>query len=70
LANRFRLFLLRISLPGTTTSDQLAAIWKTILGHSGQPERVRYHWYAGDHDFPPEARKAAVDWFRRWLSRE
>jgi hypothetical protein len=31
------------------------------------PERVRYHWYAGDHDFPPEARAAAVEWFRKWL---
>ena len=31
------------------------------------PDRVRYHWYAGDHDFPPEARAAAVDWFRQWL---
>lgn len=33
----------------------------------GASERVRYHWYAGDHDFPPEARAAAVAWFRRWL---
>ena len=30
-------------------------------------ERVRYHWYAGDHDYPPEARQAAVEWFRRWF---
>ena len=30
-------------------------------------ERVRYVWYAGDHDFPPEARAAAVAWFRQWL---
>ena len=30
-------------------------------------ERVHYHWYAGDHDFPPEARAAAVEWFRKWL---
>jgi hypothetical protein len=30
-------------------------------------ERVRYHWYAGDHDFPPEARAAAVEWFKKWL---
>ena len=29
--------------------------------------RVRYHWYAGDHDFPPEARAAAVEWFKKWL---
>jgi hypothetical protein len=35
------------------------------LGHA---ERVRYHWYAGDHDFPPEARRAAVEWFRRWFA--
>lgn len=36
------------------------------LGHS---EKVRYHWYAGDHDFPPEARQAAVEWFKRWLTK-
>ena len=30
-------------------------------------DHVRYHWYAGDHDFPPEAREAAVQWFRKWL---
>ncbi len=36
----------------------------------GAPERLRYHWYAGDHDFPPEARQAAVDWFRRWFGQE
>jgi predicted acyl esterase len=35
----------------------------------GHPERVRYVWYGGDHDFPPDARKAAMDWFRRWFSR-
>jgi dienelactone hydrolase len=33
----------------------------------GHPERVRYHWYAGDHDFPPAARQAAIEWFRRWF---
>jgi dienelactone hydrolase len=33
----------------------------------GHPDRVRFHWYAGDHDFPPEARKAAVEWFGRWF---
>jgi len=26
---------------------------------------VRYTWYAGDHDFPPEARAAAMAWFAR-----
>jgi hypothetical protein len=36
-----------------------------MLGH---PERVRYNWYAGDHDFPPDVRAAAMEWFRRWFS--
>jgi hypothetical protein len=36
-----------------------------VLGH---PERVHYHWYAGDHDFPPEARRAAIAWFHQWFS--
>jgi dienelactone hydrolase len=34
----------------------------------GAGDRVRYVWYAGDHDFPPEARRDAVAWFRRWFS--
>jgi dienelactone hydrolase len=34
----------------------------------GYPDRVRYHWYAGDHDYPPEAQQAAVEWFRRWFA--
>jgi hypothetical protein len=29
--------------------------------------RVRYQWIAGDHDFPPCARTAAVNWFYKWL---
>lgn len=33
----------------------------------GAGERVRYMWCAGDHDFPPVARQAAVAWFRKWL---
>ena len=33
----------------------------------GYPERVRYMWYAGDHDFNPDARAAAVAWFRNWF---
>lgn len=34
----------------------------------GAGDRVKYLWYAGDHDFPPPARQAAVEWFQRWLS--
>src|SRR5204863_7638055 len=33
----------------------------------GAGDRVKYVWYAGDHDFPPEARRAAAEWLRRWL---
>ena len=33
----------------------------------GAADRVKYVWYPGDHDFPPAARTAAVEWFRRWL---
>jgi hypothetical protein len=36
----------------------------------GLAERLRFHWYAGDHDFPPAARRAAVKWFSRWLLNE
>jgi hypothetical protein len=34
----------------------------------GVPDRVRYQWYAGDHDFPPHAQQAAVNWFRKWFA--
>jgi Abhydrolase family len=34
----------------------------------GVHDRVRYWWIAGDHDFPPVARRAAVQWFQRWLT--
>jgi hypothetical protein len=37
----------------------------SALGHS---DRVRYLWYAGDHDYPPPMRKAAVAWFQRWFN--
>ena len=35
----------------------------------GHPERVRYVWYPGDHDFPPQMRRLAVEWLGRWLVR-
>lgn len=41
----------------------VAAVYKAL----GASEKLRYVWYAGDHDFPPVARKAAVEWFHRWL---
>lgn len=36
----------------------------------GAAERVHYAWCAGDHDFPPEGRDAAVKWFNQWLRAE
>lgn len=36
----------------------------------GATDRVHYAWVAGDHDFPPVAREAAVAWFKRWLVKE
>lgn len=36
----------------------------------GASERVHYTWSPGDHDFPPAARRAAVEWFQRWLGTE
>ena len=30
-------------------------------------DRLSFLWYAGDHDFPPAARKAATEWFKRVL---
>ncbi len=30
--------------------------------------RMRYVWYAGDHDLSPPMRDEAVAWLRRWLS--
>ena len=34
----------------------------------GRGECVRYVWYAGDHDFPPVMRQAAVAWLRHWFA--
>jgi len=31
----------------------------------GARDRVKYVWYPGDPDFPPQMRKEAVEWFRK-----
>jgi dienelactone hydrolase len=49
--------------------ENYAAV-KQVYDALGCPERVRYHWYAGDHDYPPAAQTAAVQWFRRWFAAE
>jgi dienelactone hydrolase len=41
----------------------VSGLYRTL----GAGDRIRYVWSAGDHDFPPPARAAAVEWFRRWL---
>jgi dienelactone hydrolase len=43
------------------------AALKHVYDALGHPTGVKYQWYAGDHDFPPEARRAAVEWFKRWF---
>jgi dienelactone hydrolase len=47
--------------------EQNCAVVRQVYADAGKPEQVRYVWYAGDHDFPPEARAAAVAWFHRWF---
>ena len=47
--------------------EENAAAVSEVYRALGVADRVRYHWYAGDHDFPPEARAAAVAWFKKWL---
>jgi dienelactone hydrolase len=40
---------------------------KQVYEALGAPEKVRYVWYPGDHDFPPAMREAAVEWLWRWM---
>jgi dienelactone hydrolase len=47
--------------------EENAAAVGQVYRTLGYGERVRYHWYAGDHDFPPEAQRAAIEWFRKWF---
>jgi hypothetical protein len=41
---------------------------RQVYSALGHPDRVRYVWYAGDHDYPPPMRQAAVDWFKQWFN--
>jgi hypothetical protein len=50
--------------------EQNHAYVSTVYKAQAASDRLAYMWYAGDHDFPPEARTAAVAWFRRWLCDE
>jgi hypothetical protein len=46
--------------------ENYAAVGEVYLG-LGARERVKYVWYPGDHDFPPQMRAAAVEWFKKWF---
>jgi dienelactone hydrolase len=48
--------------------EENAAAVGQVYAVLGVPERVRYVWSAGDHDFPAVVRTAAVAWLRRWLN--
>lgn len=48
--------------------EENCAAVRQVYDALGQPDKVRYVWYAGDHDYPPEMRRAAVDWFRKWFA--
>jgi dienelactone hydrolase len=48
--------------------EENAATVNGLYRALGAADRSRYMWCAGDHDFPPPARAAAVEWFRKWLS--
>lgn len=47
--------------------EENCAAVHAVYNALGASQRVRYAWYAGDHDFPPVARQAAVGWFKRWF---
>jgi dienelactone hydrolase len=49
------------------TEEENHAAVRQVYEALGEGKKVRYHWYPGDHDFPPAARRAAVEWFRTWL---
>jgi hypothetical protein len=40
-----------------------------VYAAAGAWDKVRYLWHAGDHDYPPAARRLAVEWFKEHLMR-
>jgi hypothetical protein len=47
--------------------EESYALVERAYREAGAGDNVRYVWYAGDHDFPQVARRAAVEWFRKWF---
>jgi predicted esterase len=47
--------------------EENCAAVKEVYRSMDASNRVRYVWFPGDHDFPPHARKEAVEWLKRWL---
>ena len=70
-SQRFGIFSIRESLQAVgerrPMEEENHAAVAEVYRALGAGERVKYVWYAGDHDFPPVSRKAAVEWFRKWL---
>jgi dienelactone hydrolase len=47
--------------------EENAAAVGEVYRALGAHDRVRYLWTPGDHDFPPAARRAAVEWLKAGL---
>ena len=47
--------------------EENAAAVAEVYRALNAPEKVRYLWYPGDHDFPPAMRQAAIAWLQKWL---
>ena len=44
--------------------EENAAAVREVYEALGHGDRVRYLWHPGDHDFPPAARRLAVEWLK------
>lgn len=47
--------------------EEIYASVSQVYQTLGCKDQVLYYWCPGDHDYPPQMRQAAVDWFRRWF---
>lgn len=50
--------------------EENAAAVTAVYRALGAEEKVRYLWHPGDHDFPPDARRRAVEWVRTASGRQ
>jgi dienelactone hydrolase len=47
--------------------EENAAAVTQVYTALGAADRVKYLWHPGDHDYPPQARAMAIEWFKRHL---